>query len=218
MANSRYHDRVLGYFDILGWSERVRASEKKNEILFDLFHVLTEIGNGWEDRTPTHLVQYTQFSDHVCVSIPAGKRKAINFVAASVHSIVEHLLGLGYPTRGAIVIGPLVHTGSIIFGPALLEAHEIESKVAKYPRILLSDGLLKAAESRYRPGKLPHRKDIDGMSFLDVFDTLSTIGRISRIRRALKQRSPERPTLDVQAKQNWLLENLRRRAAELRAA
>lgn len=115
MTKSRYHDRVLGYFDILGWSETVRASQKRNEVLFDLFRVLTDLAHGWEDRTPAHNVQFVQFSDHVCISTPADDELALVFVAVTIHGIVERLLEVGCATRGAIVVGPLVHTGSIIF-------------------------------------------------------------------------------------------------------
>ena len=46
--------------------------------------------------------------------------------------------------RGAITIGELIHTeNGIIMGPALIEAYELESKFAKYPRIILSEKLLK---------------------------------------------------------------------------
>ena len=218
MKRSRYHDRVLGYFDILGWSEMVRASQKRNEVLFDLFRVLIDLGEGWEGRTPAHNVQFVQFSDHVCISTPADDELALVFVAVTLHGFVERLLEMGYATRGAIVIGPLVHTGSVIFGPALLEAHEIESKVAQYPRIVLSERTLEVASALRPPRNVLRRKDSDGMYFLDVFDTLTSVRQINRIRRALEQKAPARSTLDITVKKNWLRERLSERAAQVRAA
>lgn len=41
--------------------------------------------------------------------------------------------------RGAVVIGDLYNDKIIIFGPAMLEAYELESKKAIYPRIIIEE-------------------------------------------------------------------------------
>lgn len=45
---------------------------------------------------------------------------------------------MGMLYRGAIVIGELHHRKSIVFGKGLIEACRLESKIARYPRIILS--------------------------------------------------------------------------------
>ena len=42
-------------------------------------------------------------------------------------------------TRGAITVGELYIDSDFVFGPALIEAYELESKIAKCPRIIISD-------------------------------------------------------------------------------
>ena len=45
--------------------------------------------------------------------------------------------------RGGISIGDCFHDGKIIFGPAMNEAYKLESKVAKWPRVVISEDTLK---------------------------------------------------------------------------
>lgn len=56
--------------------------------------------------------------------------------------------------RGGIAIGKLRHTQTEIFGPAMNEAYYLESKIARYPRIVIyedtvNDYLKKMADSDY---------------------------------------------------------------------
>jgi hypothetical protein len=44
--------------------------------------------------------------------------------------------------RGAVTSGPLYHSGGIVFGQGLVKAYEMESQMAKYPRIIVDDNLL----------------------------------------------------------------------------
>jgi hypothetical protein len=220
MPESVYQNRVLGYFDILGWSELIRESERRPEIISDLEAAIKAAAEGWEERhqTPQHIVQFAQFSDHVCISSLADRENAITFVAIAVGALTLRLLNMGYPTRGALVAGPLFHTGNRIFGPALVEAHEIESKVAKYPRLVFSDRALQLAGSVPPPARVLRRQDVDGLMFLDLFAALDTADDVERVRRAIEGRPPPRETLDVRAKRSWLLEYLRKRKEELRSA
>src|SRR5262249_8589289 len=48
------------------------------------------------------------------------------------------LLAKGLLIRGGIAKGPLYHDDSIVFGPALIEAYQLETGVAKFPRVILS--------------------------------------------------------------------------------
>ena len=41
--------------------------------------------------------------------------------------------------RGSITIGDLIHDEHILMGPTMIEAYKMESEVALYPRIIVSD-------------------------------------------------------------------------------
>ena len=43
----------------------------------------------------------------------------------------------GVWVRGGVTVGNILHDDDVVFGPALNRAYELESKVAKFPRIVL---------------------------------------------------------------------------------
>lgn len=66
--------------------------------------------------------------------------------------------------------GPLYHNDhGDIFGPALIDAYRLESKVARYPRILIADSALPCVDSeRMRRFCRTARTDRDGLIYLDI--------------------------------------------------
>jgi hypothetical protein len=62
-------------------------------------------------------------------------------------------------------LGPLYHKGGVILGDALIEAYELESRVANYPRIVVSRKLYSRIESGF--GNLFLFKDHDGITHFD---------------------------------------------------
>jgi hypothetical protein len=63
-------------------------------------------------------------------------------VSAAAHYQLELALA-GTILRGGIAIGQHHQSDSIVVGPALIEAHILESAVAVYPRVLLSEDALR---------------------------------------------------------------------------
>lgn len=53
------------------------------------------------------------------------------------------LANKGFLTRGGVSIGKLIHNSEYIFGPALVEAYETESKKANFPRIIVNKDVIK---------------------------------------------------------------------------
>lgn len=81
------------------------------------------------------------FSDNLVRSSPADWPGAVS-VIYSVVLLSIRLLVRGTFVRGGITVGNLCHEDSLVFGPALIEAHRMEKKLAKYPRIVLSPSVL----------------------------------------------------------------------------
>jgi hypothetical protein len=48
----------------------------------------------------------------------------------------------GFLLRGGITIGDIVHDDEVVFGPGLNRAYELESQVARMPRIILDPDLI----------------------------------------------------------------------------
>jgi len=111
-------------------------------------------------------LQMTAFSDCFLVSdtFPAWH------VLAAVQALGSRFLEEGILTRGGVVAGRAYHRGAVVFGPAVVEAHRLESEVAKYPRILVSEEVRKAAWGYHAGlcrGNLLAR-DADGCWYVNV--------------------------------------------------
>lgn len=85
--------------------------------------------------------------------------------------IAAEALKIGMLVRGGLVLGPLHHdqARSITFGPALVEAHELESRQAVHPRVLLSKRLCATLADDQKQRLLC---DKDGLLHLDYFKAM----------------------------------------------
>lgn len=74
------------------------------------------------------------FSDNAVLSIPLDDEFGNVYIITMVEFLQRELLKLGYLVRGGMSVGKLYHKDNIVFGPALVEAVNIE-KTTIYPRI-----------------------------------------------------------------------------------
>jgi hypothetical protein len=89
---------------------------------------------------PSH-DEYSQFSDSLIVSFPYSDARDLNRLLKFVTEFQTSMLLNGLPIRGGVTVGPLFHSGSIAFGPAFNAAYHLESRVAKYPRVIIDPSL-----------------------------------------------------------------------------
>ena len=76
-----------------------------------------------------------------------------------------NLLAEGFFVRGGLSLGSLHVSDHVLFGPALVEAYDLESRAAVHPRIVLSRA---AAETqRGAAGGSMLLRDDDGQTFID---------------------------------------------------
>ena len=71
------------------------------------------------------------------------------------------------------MLGDIIHVNSEVFGPAVIEAHDIESNDAVYPRIIISDSVVEFIRNntsliQYADKWI--RKDFDGKYFIDFLN------------------------------------------------
>lgn len=138
-----YEKRIVAFIDILGFKSLINGTEKpdnQNEIenitgAFDLIHKVLEKHYS-EDQIKE--IKYSTFSDCIVFSFPSFQTDALffaflPFIWLQADLVSNHNIFL----RGAITIGDIYHDEKKVFGPAMVKAYELESKVAKYPRIIL---------------------------------------------------------------------------------
>ena len=142
-----YEKRIVAFMDILGFSTMVEDSKvdttmrrkikKATEIVRESFRPSDE------DR------KVTTFSDSAVVSYKLKSTASLFYLLMDIIHLQLDLGNLGIMIRGGIATGDCYHDGRIIFGPAMNEAYRLESKVAKWPRVVIkaSDLALGLVES-----------------------------------------------------------------------
>lgn len=168
MAPVSYERKFVAFYDVLGWRQKIAEAGNDPEMILALKAAVT----GWsflsnvEVQNRGFKTRITTFSDNVVISEPAeGPNFHLLLFRLGYMQVIASWSGL--LIRGAITIGDIVHDDSIVFGPALNRAYELESQRAIYPRIILDpdigDGF----------GKLPpFMAEEDGLTFIDPFTPL----------------------------------------------
>lgn len=140
MEASTYTNRVVAFLDILGFKQLIYAN-REAEIARAL--KLTKES----EVAPFHnapKMRLTAFSDSVVVSDEVGNGFGYARILHFTSYLVWQLLEMGILSRGGIGHGNLHHENGIVFGPALIQAYELESKQAIYPRVLVPDDVAAA--------------------------------------------------------------------------
>ena len=192
---NKFEEHFVAYIDFLGFSEASKNTDeaKKNQIL-DLLNSLSTLRG--EFSIESDVVEngrrfnirpaISSFSDHIVISYPIKavadgmefkESVTAHFVMHEVNSLITRIaasaLSLGILIRGGATIGNLYHSNGVVFGEALVEAYMIESKLAVYPRVVLSPNITKNNE--WMKASLPGiRKSDDGIYYFDCFSSLIT--------------------------------------------
>ena len=191
-ASLSYEPRIVAYVDVLGWSDAIKRSINDPELVRVLGSGLTVVEGHVRLRSWVHEhigrskdsagTEMAQFSDSIIIST-RPTRGGIAELIGILHSLTWAFLSNGMLVRGGIAKGLMYHKDAIAYGPALVEAHLLESEPKGLPpRILLSEelsvlfGLGQSVASRAGV-PLGHfktwRKDEDGRSFLDFLQPLN---------------------------------------------
>jgi len=182
----RYEDRVVCFLDILAFRQHVRRTiaddqsvivQNVREIEDAFLKVRDELKSVQEKCE--YSTKITQFSDCIVISFLADEQSGVFYNFQSILWILIELIKRGFICRGGIVRGHLVHNNHLLFGPAMIDAYELEKKAAHYPRVILYKSIISL--SREHPA--PHHnasdeiafinelavKDFDGMYYIDYF-------------------------------------------------
>jgi hypothetical protein len=182
MTEITYEQRYCLFFDVLGFKNKVRIHDPKG-----IHDVLQEIrtSHNYRETYGENLFssrKVTQFSDNLVVSYLKGDFVGWMSIISDVFYLQLSLIKHGFLIRGSVTVGELFHNDQFCFGPALIEAAELE-KSALYPRVILTD--------EFAPLHLVHNStakfdltdgrninnmvtmDLDGMLYIDYFNVIA---------------------------------------------
>ncbi|HVM48003.1 MAG TPA: hypothetical protein VMU04_08245 [Candidatus Acidoferrum sp.] len=137
--------------DVLGFKKMIKQSSKDDgaKALFDRFHgaisaALQRLNEYWRE-TGEPRWQVKPFTDNVVLGCPVGALEEgeaeLNRLIPAVGAYQLDMALAGFFVRGGISYGDLFIDDHMVYGPALLEAYELESSIAKVPRTILSQGI-----------------------------------------------------------------------------
>lgn len=156
--------RTTAYVDILGFSDRLAQAEQRAELLDSIHRALYSVKQKESEvyaPLPEQPVPICQASMQApsdvfgpptqrtaemsavsdCFAISDAGPLAYTVIARAQELAFTLLESEGFLCRGGIVEDAFYHQDGVAFGPALIRAHDLEERVANYPRILVDDAL-----------------------------------------------------------------------------
>lgn len=180
-----YRRCLVSFFDLLGFKEIVRSRSAHD--IASLVGLFQRTGRVSEETEEAFEAQSFQFSDSIVRMMPLDSHSNIEFpvgilfheVLAIVHACLE-MANHGVAIRGALTLGDAYYSGSRMFGPGMVRAYELETRVALYPRVIVDPAVMWAFKRDPRLKKDTHsaaeeaeylrkllRRDRDGIWFVD---------------------------------------------------
>ena len=161
-----YEERLVIFMDILGFKDAVNESSVSpkmfDKIKVTLEHIFSEKNKNDEEnkKFENYSYQLSIFSDSLIYSTPIDDDNTIFFALVMAEYMQRELLDLGFLTRGGITVGKMVHNQEVAFGPALVEAVELEQSMAIYPRVIMASNSYQKIDERLKQnGKFAYLED-----------------------------------------------------------
>lgn len=172
-GGARLVDCAFLFVDILGVRAMSRAADADQHLLRLQRTVRDRLRDYVGESAPWPAAF---FSDTLILASSAAESgtAAVDDLAYQAAWLQLGLIEEGLFLRGALVLAPM-HVGEILFGPALVEAYELESERAVHPRVVLSEraAASQQIEGRARAGLAGALlQDDDGFAFVDYLTVL----------------------------------------------
>ena len=180
-----YEYKVCCFIDVLGFKQHIKGLVDDNDTpnfnaINNLYSSLKKLKELGEDAKFVNLgFEFSQFSDCIVISFNYENGSNLMFILLSLlHAQIE-LVQNGFLIRGGISIGRLHHSQEFVFGEALVKAYELESNLAKFPRIILHRDVIDICKEFGDHHPTQEEKylnqiileDEDGQSYLNYFES-----------------------------------------------
>lgn len=165
---------VVAYLDILGATNRINSRSSQIEslnVMHNLYTHITDLANPDTGVKRYEGIKFKIFSDNIIIAKELDDSENVetitnflscvsNFLCTSVSDSVCWLV------RGGITTGDFYIDDTIVWGSALVRAHELEDKIAIYPRVILDHSVVETLAGKDEAHKYILR-DHDGLHFLN---------------------------------------------------
>lgn len=236
IADAKYDERVVCFMDILGFREFVKKNKGQkslNSIRDLLFNIHPDIlcpeeqvdEDIFRNLAEEYGARVVQFSDCIFISMEEISYDSLDWLYSLILNVTLNMIEGGMMCRGAITIGDIYHKhkdGSLLFGPAVIDAYEMESKCAIFPRVIVTN-VLEQRQKNLRPRSKSRTKDkrtllvkylsrdSDDFLYVDYFQKMydftrapkSTKIHLQHVRKHIVTQLKEANSPSVEQKMNW---------------
>lgn len=160
-------DYYIASLDILG-GKKLIFQDKNNKHLNAIKNIYTSwisINKGSSNVFP--LLKFKIFSDNIILDIDAECKDGLDYLLEFAADLANHFLTSEYKPRGGICKGPLYIDDTFVRGSGLVEAYEMESETAIYPRIILTSDIVNFASKRVSDAMIFYDANHDGWTYLN---------------------------------------------------
>lgn len=154
-----YQQRAVFFLDILGFGNKAEEAERDIDLMTKIRSCLSLIESLPRASTKTNVgflmslmqggglpdsdFKVLTFSDSLVISVSCDQPEAVVALVSVIQEVQYELLKIGLLSRGGGDVGLMIHEDNgIMFGPAFNSAYNLESKVAKMPRVLIGENYI----------------------------------------------------------------------------
>ena len=197
-STERYERRLIIFIDLIGFKNYVLSNYREgNEADVKNFtahfqHQVCEGAKYIKGKSHSFKPSFNFFSDTIVISLPLelfnapdhlktfksadypeheiniDKSRLLCFAIIKVSEIQFYSLQNGLLTRGCLTVGDIYHNQNTWFGPGIIDAYEHESKIAIYPRVILSKSAFEYFENEIITDKnSSFIRDSDGFFYVN---------------------------------------------------
>lgn len=167
---------IVAFLDFLGAADKMKSEKKSDEFLQEIYTVYAFARHIVErtEKERDRKLKIKIFSDNILIAEEIEDYQNTDSIVKT-YADVEQFAILMYTNallnqnlmRGAISRGMLYMDDTFAFGEALIDAHDIESKIANYPRIIVSQDICHKSNLPDKEGLV--NCDVDGELYLSPF-------------------------------------------------
>jgi len=184
-TSEKYERKVVCFIDILGFSNIIKKTTNTSDsVKFEFQNIVNALNLIHDHFLELRMdygntIQVSQFSDSIVISFSAKNYEEMIVLFKNLKLVqVTLLTDYRILMRGGIVIGEILHTESLLLGPALIDAYMLESKCAMSPRIVIDPKVIyrynKAVKAISELGvtdkEIIIQKDFDDTYYIDYFN------------------------------------------------
>ncbi len=137
-------EHVVAFIDILGFRNFVKSG-RVDSVVNDYQNILEKMRKFWSEAEIKKKFKSTLFSDSIIISAELSgdistKRKVYKSLCIAIAHLQVEMLSKDIWIRGGVSHGKMkFKTGNdtLIYGKAFVNAYELETNVAKFPRVVI---------------------------------------------------------------------------------